>query len=324
MINALSYKSKQFLVVLIKFSIVVGAFYFIYEKLLNNNKLEFRVFLQYLTENNTFSPKNVIFLMFLTFFNWFFEIKKWKTLVSSIQSISFKNAMEQSLGALTASLVTPNRIGEYGVKAFYYKNAFRKKIMLLNLLGNIAQMSTTVVFGVVGLLFFVSDFNLELNYQKLLIYCVTLLLILSFILFSLKKQRFEIKGFSFHKIFKLIRKISLSIKIKTILFSIIRYVIFSFQFYYLLLVFGVPLNYFGAMMVITSMYLLSSIIPSIFIFDVVIKGSVAMYLFLIVGVSDLTVLCVVSLMWMLNFVIPSIFGSYYVIKFTLPKELKTI
>lgn len=324
MIHALTYKSKQFLVVLIKSSIVVGAFYFIYDKLLHNEELEFHIFSQILTENDAFSVKNVIFLLFLSVFNWFLEILKWKTLVSSIQSISFKKALEQSLGALTASLVTPNRIGEYGVKALYYKKPFRKKIMLLNLLGNMMQMTTTLVFGVFGLLFFVINFNLELNFQKLLILCLTFILILGFIFFILKKQRFKIKGFSLHKIYKFIKNIPLSIKIKTTLFSIIRFMVFSFQFYYLLLVFGVPLHYFEAMMVITTMYLLSSIIPSIFIFDVVIKGSVAIFLFSNVGVSDLTVLCVISMMWLLNFVIPSIFGSYYVIKFTLPKELKTI
>ena len=74
------------------------------------------------------------------------------------------------------------------------------------------------------------------------------------------------------------------------------------------------------MIVITSMYLLASIIPSIFIFDVVIKGSVAVYLFSIVGVNELTVLCIVTLMWLLNFVTPSVFGSYYVLNFNLPKN----
>ena len=90
--------------------------------------------------------------------------------------------------------------------------------------------------------------------------------------------------------------------------------------YYLLLVFGVDISYINAMMVITTMYLLSSIIPSIFIFDVVIKGGVAVYLFSIIGINELTVLCIITLMWMLNFVLPSVFGSYYVLNFNLPKE----
>ncbi len=323
MINAISYKSKQFLVVLIKLSVVVGAFYFIYDKLIYNDELAFYDFYQYLSENGLFSNKNVIFLFFLTFFNWFFEILKWKTLVSTIQSISFNNALEQSLGALTASMVTPNRIGEYGAKAMYYERSKRKKIMLLNLIGNMFQMTTTVAFGIVGLLFFMNNFALELNYLNLLIFTFSLMLLLGFFLFSLKKWRFKIKGFSLHKIFRFIKNIPLNIKLKAFLISLLRYLIFSFQFYYLLLIFGIPITYFEAMMLITTMYLLSSIVPSIFILDVVVKGGVAIFLFAFMGIDDLTVLSVVTLMWLLNFVLPSMVGSYYVIHFTLPEKLNT-
>ena len=63
------------------------------------------------------------------------------------------------------------------------------------------------------------------------------------------------------------------------------------------------------------MYLLASIIPSIFIFDVVIKGGIAVYLFSIIGIDELVTLSVVTLMWILNFVLPSILGSYYVLRF---------
>ena len=101
----------------------------------------------------------------------------------------------------------------------------------------------------------------------------------------------------------------------TIAYSIIRYLIFSFQFYYLLYLFGVDITYFNAMIVITTMYLLSSIVPTIFVFDVVVKGSIALYLFNIVGVNDLTILSVITLMWMLNFVLPSVFGSLFVLNF---------
>jgi len=64
------------------------------------------------------------------------------------------------------------------------------------------------------------------------------------------------------------------------------------------------------------MYLLVSIIPSIFIFDVIIKGSVAVYLFSFVGANELTILVIVTIMWLLNFVMPSIFGSYHVLNFS--------
>ncbi|MGB5361890.1 MAG: hypothetical protein WBN17_01140, partial [Aureibaculum sp.] len=57
------------------------------------------------------------------------------------------------------------------------------------------------------------------------------------------------------------------------------------------------------------------IIPSVFIFDVIIKGSVAVYLFSFAQVNELTILTIITIMWLLNFVLPSIFGSYFVLNF---------
>jgi hypothetical protein len=83
--------------------------------------------------------------------------------------------------------------------------------------------------------------------------------------------------------------------------------------------FGVAVEYNKAMVVITSMYFLASIVPSVAIFDVVIKGSIAVFLFGFVEVNELTILTIITLMWLLNFMIPSLFGSYFVLNFKLPK-----
>ena len=315
MIRALSYKTKQFFFVLIKLSIVIGAFYFIYNKLTNNNQLDFSLFIDFVLKNTVFSSKNSIFLLFLTIFNWFFEILKWQNLVSFIKKISFKEAMEQSLGALTASLFTPNRIGEYGAKAIYYSKQFRKRILLLNLLGNSFQMLVTTLFGVIGFIVFSNRYDIEISFIKLSRLLIIVAFILAIVVIGFKENRYRIKGFSIERIKDYFSKIPSKIHALNITYSLVRYLIFSFQFFFLLKIFEVDLSYIDAMVVITSMYLLASIIPSIFIFDVVIKGSVAVYLFSFVHINEFTILCIITLMWLLNFVLPSIFGSFYVLNF---------
>ena len=62
MFGKLPYKTKQFFFVLIKLSIVVGAFYFIYQKLTTNENLDFDVFVRLLKEHHVFSTKNIIIL----------------------------------------------------------------------------------------------------------------------------------------------------------------------------------------------------------------------------------------------------------------------
>jgi len=319
MLGSTSYKTKQFFLVLIKLSIVVGAFYFIYNKLVSNDNLEISVFISFLQKNDRFSIKTIGFLLILTSFNWFFEIIKWQVLVSFVSKISFFSSAEQSLGSLTASLFTPNRVGEYGAKIMYFPKALRKKIALMNLFSNSFQMTITVILGVIGLWLFIEKYNPDINYFKVLRFMGILIIVAFLLFFSLKKNVFAIRGFSFEKIVSYIKTLPIKIYAKGLGLSLLRYFIFSFQFYFLLYLFGVDVSYFNAMIVITSMYFLASVLPSIFIFDVIIKGSVAVYLFDIVGVNELTTLSIIMIMWLLNFVLPSIIGAFYVITFKLPE-----
>jgi hypothetical protein len=316
------YKTKQFFFVLIKLSIVVGAFYFIYTKLSENKNLQLNDFIVFLQENDAFTAKTIVLLLVLSIFNWFLEILKWQYLVKTIKQISFRNALEQSLGGLTASLMTPNRIGDYGAKAVYYEKPFRTKIVLLNLIGNIAQMTITTIFGVIGFIIFVNRYQIDVNYYSVVKFGLLLLTISIFAFFGVKQKRFKIKGFSFEHILHFIKKLGIKTHAVILSLSLIRYLIFSFQFYYLLTIFGIDVDYSKAMAVITSMYFLASIVPTISIFDVVIKGSVAVFLFGYVEVNELTILSIVALMWLLNFVIPSVFGSYFVLNFKLPHTKK--
>jgi hypothetical protein len=323
MFRTVPYKTNQFFFVLLKISLVVAAFYFIYYKLTTNHQLDFKVFSSFLSENKVFSLKTIAFLVILSIFNWLLEILKWKDLVSIFKKISFKNALQQSLGSLTVSLFTPNRIGEYGAKALFYTSEFRKKIVLLNFLGNMMQMFVTLVLGSIGLYFFILEHPLNINFYKPIWFLIVLLFISSMAFFVLKKKEVTIKGVSVEKIIIFFKNIPFKNYLLSLVFSVFRYLVFSFQFYFLLELFGVEIDYKNAMIVITSMYLLASIIPSIFIFDVVIKGSVAVYLFSIVGVNELTTLSIVTLMWLLNFVFPSILGSVFVLKFKLPINVES-
>jgi len=320
MYSALPHKIKQFFFVLIKLSIVFGAFYFIYNKLTTNNDLDFSAFVAFLQKNKIFSLINVLFLLFITFLNWFLEIYKWQILVSSIKKISFPDALKQSLGALTASLFTPNRIGDYGAKALYFTSEYRKRIVLLNLIGNMMQMAITVLFGVFGLYYFITEYQVEFSSLRFSRVLIIIAVISILTVFGFKQKRFKIKGFSIEKVRGFIKNISAKIKVYTFTLSLLRYLIFSFQFYFLIGIFGMEFTYFQAMIAITSMYLISSVIPSLFIFDVIIKGSVAVYIFTKIGVNEFTILSIVLLMWILNFVIPSILGSFYVLTFKLPKN----
>jgi len=309
---ALSHKSKKKLLLALKLFILTITFWYVYLKLTHNNAINFNDF------SNRFYNNNIIFsilgFLLLAAANWFLEILKWKTIVSEIQNISFLTAMKQSLASLTVSLATPNRIGEYGAKAYFFEKAKRKNILLLNFFHNSFQMTVTVVFGVLGLWFVLNEYELPISFSKLVfgIFTLGFFVLLGFLL---KKQPLVLKGLTISKVILKFKNISITIRGKLVLFSVLRYFIFCYLFYSLLVFFGVSISLVQAIPLIFSMYLLVSIVPTIFIFDVVVRGGVAVWLFSLAGVSELSVLSTVLSMWLLNFVIPSLFGSYYLLTY---------
>ena len=313
MYNSLPYKTKQFFSLIIKLSIVIGCGYFIYLKLIENKQLKFTVFYQNLIENNVFTLKNGIILLVFTFFNWFFEISKWHSLISSISNYSFKKATIQSLASLTTSLITPNRIGEYGAKALYFEKNKRTKILGLNLVGNFYQMLMTLIFGVIGFSYFVFKHKIKIDTQQIIIVLLIGIFVITALFFTIK--HFNFSKTYFEKTRTFIKEIPKNTNIKVGLFSFLRFVIFSHQFYFLLLIFKIDISYFDAISAITSVYLIASIIPMLSLFDVVLKGTVAIWVFSFYNLEPLTILSITSIMWILNFVLPAIIGSYFVLTF---------
>ncbi len=316
MYNILQKYNSAF-ILLGKLLIVGVAYYFISQKIRNNDLIANTQFLTDLSKN-VLDNSYVLFVIFLfTFSNWFLEIIKWKSLVSSINKISFFEASKQSLSSLTASLLTPNRIGEYGAKAIYYPKNERYKILFLNFLANFNQMLVTLLFGAFGLFFLITflPFTIELSALQMIGAFMFFVLIL---LFSLnRKGKLYLK-----KIADQLENISTKIHFRNFYFSVLRYLIFSHQFYFLLFIFGADLDYISAMPIIFTMYLLASIIPSFVVFDWLIKGSVAVSLFSIFQINEIVILSITSVMWLANFAFPSLIGSYFVLTFTKPANSK--
>lgn len=254
----------------------------------------------------------LILFLGLAVLNWLLEILKWKTLASTLKKLSFKKATKQSLAAHTVSLVTPNRIGEYGAKAYFFESEHRKKILLLTLFSNLNQMLVTLLMGGIGLVALIQFDAVTFSISKIMLLLATILvLVISGYIF--KEKELILKGLTLGNITRFYQNLSTSVKIKTFLFSLFRYLSFSSLFFLLLNYFNAQLNLETAWPLVFAMYILVSVIPSFFVMDVVIRGGVAIWLFSLVGVSEITVVCAVMTSWLFNFVLPGIWGSFYVV-----------
>lgn len=306
---SIPYKAKQFLVFLAKLLIVGGALYFIYNQLVNNEKLDWNQFLALLERKK--SILGIGFILFLSFQNRFLEILKWQNLAQKLKPISLSKATEQVLAALTAGLFTPNGIGEYAGKALYFPKKDTGEVVFLNLICNGIQMILSVLFGIVGLL--ILGYWFEVGILLLLVSAISLTLYL------LKK--ITIKGYSLLQFFTKINALPKEMHRKNIFLAILRYLTFSHQYYFLFIAFDVDLPYFTLMGTIAAVYFIASSLPTFQFFDFAVKGGVAVYFFGILGINEWIVVFISMLMWFLNIVLPVLIGSVYVFRFK-PQLLK--
>jgi hypothetical protein len=300
---AIPHKTKQILVFIVKLLIITAAFYFIYDQLAHNDKLDWDKFLRLLKEKQSVTA--ILFILSLSVANRFLEILKWQNLVTFFKTISLSESTQQVLGALTAGIFTPNGLGEYAGKALFFEKINSKKVIFLNLICNGIQMILSVLFGIIGLLL--------LGYTSWAFSIITIGMIAFSILFLSKK--IKIKGYSVERLILKINEIPKKIHQKNIILAIARYLVFSHQYYFILLAFDVDLPYLTLMATIATVYFLASSLPSFQFLDFAVKGSVAVFFFGALGINEWIVVFITTLMWFLNVVLPVIIGSYYVLKF---------
>ena len=307
---ALPYKAKNYAWFALKVGILLISFYYLYLKLADQ-QLYWNPWLSKLMKPKFIGI--VIALSGMSAANWLLEAKKWQLLVNTFKMIPFKEALSQSLAALTVSLPTPSRLGEYAAKAYYYSPKERKRIVFLNALGNLAQMTVTCCFGIIGLLIYRNqiDFKIEMGW---LIGFLLAMALLSLIVHHIGKEYSMFRFLNSKKIRYRFTNLSSSVKLGALSLSLGRYILFSTQFYLILLLFGAEISAWESLPMIYIMYLMVSILPMFPFLDIVVKGSAAVWLFQTIGVDEYTVLATTLGVWVLNLVIPSIFGSFPLIK----------
>ncbi len=302
-------KHKNVLLLILKMAVVMAAFGFIVSQLRNNKQLDWVQFAtKFKTKNLTFE---IFVMLFLSVLNRFLEILKWQNLVKYLKKISLFEASKQVLAALTLGIFTPNGIGEYAGKALYFEKNQTKNVVFLNLICNGIQMILSVVFGLIGLIYFNQKFHFVKRESVVLLFFILLLLII--ILFSLKNK--TVAGFSIQKFYTKIMLLPKRIHRKNVVLAIARYLVFSHQYYFLFVVFEVHLPYLTLMAAITSVYFLASALPTFQFLDFAVKGSVAVFFFNYIFVNQWIVVFVSTLMWFFNVVLPVIFGCYFVLLF---------
>lgn len=272
----------------------------------------------------------VVVLMFV---NWGIEARKWQVLVQHVQHFSFLKAFKSVLSGCSITMLTPNRIGEYGGRILYVDEGNRIKAISLTIVGSISQLLVTLVTGCLGLVFlrfFSQNHNqgvaiLPEPWGNVLIYLsVTITVVLS--LFYLRigwLVRMMEKVPALQKVVTHIRVLDEFDNIQLIrIFSLSlgRYVVFVLQYLLLLKVMNVELAPVTGFWLIAVFYLLLAMAPSIGFIELPLRVSACWALLKYFTSNELGVSAAALGIWLINLVVPAVIGSLLILSIKIVKD----
>jgi|ERR1035437_9557414 hypothetical protein len=252
--------------------------------------------------------------------NWLLEAVKWKLLTSKVQKINLRNSFKAVLAGISTGFITPNRVGELVGRVMFLHNENRKSGVTLSILNSLTQNLIMVLCGVPAFVLFLYNTSGKLRVNSTLYLSILMasLIILGLLYFKLPKLSLRIKkSFLFEEIKKYTDCLSnykFQDLLKISLVSLVRYLVFCFQFYLMLRFFGVELSEFQAMIAIPTTYLFVTFTPSVSFAEAAVRSS---YAVLVIGAfSGQTVNIALAgvFIWVINFVIPMLVGSVVLVR----------
>jgi hypothetical protein len=265
--------------------------------------------------------------------NWGIEAKKWQILISTIQKFSFIKAFKSVLSGCSVTMLTPNRVGEYGGRILYVENEKRIKAISLTIIGSISQLLITLIMGCFGLLFlrYFSQSNsnalnvLPVFWSDVLIYLsiiVTVFLLLFYLRLGWLVRIME----KVPALQKIVRYISVLDEfndkqlLRILFLSFVRFLVFVLQYVLLLQVMHVTIIPWLCFWLMTVFYLIMAVAPTLGFIELPLRAKASWEILKFYTHNELGVGATALGIWLINLVIPAIIGSLLILSIKIVKE----
>lgn len=269
----------------------------------------------------------LVFLMM--FINWGLEAKKWQLLISPLEKFSFYTSFKSVLAGCSVTMLTPNRIGEYGGRILFVQDANRIKAISVTILGSLSQLLVTMFIGSCGLIYFnyispVTSFMPWLLSDLLVIVSVSITIILAALFFRMKRITLFVEKVDFLKglakhlvILDVFRGKQL---LRILLFSLFRYIIFILQYILMLNVLDVNVSIHICFWLLTIFYLIMAIAPTIGFIELPVRAAASVELFKLFSQNIVGIQAAAFGIWIINLVLPAVMGSVLIFGIKILKE----
>lgn len=251
--------------------------------------------------------------------NWLIETYKWKQLTQKVQRLGMKEAVESILIGILSSIISPNRIGELGGRLLHIKKENLLSVFYSNMLCSVSQLVVTLVAGLLAILLNINLAAQQMNISELLLLIgssISIILVIS--LYFSSNMTYRLIKYTSSK-FKseehiVGSRIGVTVRIRLIVMSSLRYIVFSLQFLFLLLFFGLEESLLASFGAISIVFFITAIIPTAWISDLPVRTSVAYFIFELFFQSGLPALYSSISLWGINLLLPALISLVFLPK----------
>ncbi len=318
-------RNRRFNFVL-KWVLVIAVFATIYNQVFNKENISELV--EEFQGQFTWSNSPWIIVAFLLMpFNWMMETLKWKLLVRRIEKVPFFKAFKGVFLGVALSIFTPNRIGEYGGRILVVKPENNLKTIVATLVSSFSQMLTLLSLGIVGFVFFTHFFLKEEVFVVLGIGLLGLIVIFLMLLCYFN-VRLAIPVFKripymrrFVKDMEVLDEYSSSELWSSLGYSVLRYLIYSIQYYLILRFFGIHVDFLTGLSGISTIFLVQTSIPLPTVLDLAVRSEVALYIWSTFSDNEISIFASTFGLWFMNIIIPALFGMIFIFTVNIGKTL---
>ena len=298
------------------FKLLIGviSFWIIYSRLSHIPHLKEQL-LQWIKEPEMY------FMLFLVFMlmpiNWGIESLKWKLVTHQIESITYFTSVKAVLTGICIGNIAPGRAMEFLAKIYYFKAHHRPSITILHFINGMFQMLITVSVGLMAIVYKLN--NGSQSTVTVYLALITGICMVLFFFWAILNVTFIQRKLQFIKWFKNIDTTHLlqftkSLILQLISLSIIRYAVFTTQFYLIYHALTPQSIPFEVFMSVAAYFTITSIIPMISVIEPAIRAAIAILVFNSVYDNEATVVLSSTLVWIINVVVPSAIGYAIILK----------
>lgn len=302
----------------IKLILTIGLGFILYRQIfVESNLQELREF--FLHHLNTGNGLWLIFVFSLMPVNWMLEILKWRMITRNFLNESWINSIQIVLAGVAVGVITPSRIGEYGGRFYMVEASARWKSLSATLLTSLAQNIVTILFGLFGIIYIINhnrgiytSINFSVLITAFLIFFVLTLIYwnpwkLSEIISYL--NRFYLNSlFRFEKHVEFCKRVKRLNLLKVLIVSAIRYMVYAFQYLFLLYFFGIDIGMIHSFCIIAVIWIIQTGIPLPPLLGIIGRGEIAVWMWSQYTENTLGILAVTFLLWMINLIVPALSG----------------